>query len=213
MKIEIQPHSLKNLENICEVLYKLHPKVLNYLVDMQRSIGNIMGVIDLEKPTLEEREFLTSCKIDKIVSIEKDSTTEPCNKLEEICNSVGENFLNSLDKYLITNHNSDIDAFYHYKKKLKLNTDEYIPMTISIEIEDPVIGRKVRELVRALETTSAPEQFTMNKEELDIDAYFAEGYGLTMNEEQRKRVNDFYDKGDSKYVMKLLLKEKIHPFK
>ena len=210
MKIEIKPHSLKNLENICEVLYKLHPEVLDYLVDMQRSIGNIMGVIDLEKPTLEEREFLTSCKI---VSIEKDLPTEPCNKLEEICNSVGENFLNSFDKYLIINQDFNIDDFYRYKKKLKLNTDEYIPMTISIEIEDPVIGRKVRELVRALETTSAPEQFTMNKEELDIDAYFAEGYGLTMNEEQKKKVNDFYDKNDPKYVIELLLKEKIHLFK
>ena len=39
MKIEINPRSLLNLENICEVLYKLHPSVLNYLVDMERTLG------------------------------------------------------------------------------------------------------------------------------------------------------------------------------
>ena len=32
MRIEINPRSLLNLENICEVLYKLHPSVLDYLV-------------------------------------------------------------------------------------------------------------------------------------------------------------------------------------
>ena len=58
MKIEINPRSLLNLEHICEVLYKLHPSVLDYLVDMQRSLGKILGFIDLNNPSLEEREFL-----------------------------------------------------------------------------------------------------------------------------------------------------------
>ena len=30
MKIEINPRSLLNLEHICEVLYKLHPSVLDF---------------------------------------------------------------------------------------------------------------------------------------------------------------------------------------
>ena len=39
MKIEINPRSLLNLENIVEVLYKLHPSVLEYLIEMERSLG------------------------------------------------------------------------------------------------------------------------------------------------------------------------------
>ena len=39
-----------------------------------------------------------------------------------------------------------------------------------------------------LKKTRAPEQFYLNKKEMDEDAYFAEGYGLTMNEEQKKNL-------------------------
>ena len=57
MRIEINPRSLLNLENICEVLYKLHPSVLDDLVEMERSLGNILGFIDRNNLSLEEREF------------------------------------------------------------------------------------------------------------------------------------------------------------
>ena len=77
--------------------------------------------------------------------------------------------------------------FHNLRKYIQLDTDEYIPMKISVEVEDPVVGKKVRELVRALETTRAPEQFFLNKKEMDEDAYFAEGYGLRMNDDQRKK--------------------------
>ena len=58
MKIEINPRSLLNLEHIVEVLYKLHPSVLEYLIEMERSLGKIIGMIDLNNISLEEREFL-----------------------------------------------------------------------------------------------------------------------------------------------------------
>ena len=58
MKIEINPTSLLNLENICEVLYKLHPNVLDMLVSMERSLGKVLGYIDVDNLSLEEREFL-----------------------------------------------------------------------------------------------------------------------------------------------------------
>ena len=35
MRIEINPKSLLHLENICEVLYKLHPLVLDDLIEMK----------------------------------------------------------------------------------------------------------------------------------------------------------------------------------
>ena len=97
------------------------------------------------------------------------------------------------------------------RKYLQLNTDEYIPIKISVEVEDPVIGKKLRELVRALEKTRAPEQFYLNKKEMDEDAYFAEGYGLTMNEEQKKQRDDFFWGEDVEGLKELLRKEKLYP--
>ena len=52
--------------------------------------------------------------------------------------------------------------------------------------------------------TRAPEQFFLHKKERDEDAYFAEGYGLTMNEEQKKELDDFLEKEDLDELKKLL---------
>ena len=101
--------------------------------------------------------------------------------------------------------------FHKLRKYIQLNTDEYIPIKISVEVEDPVIGKKVRELVRALEKTRAPEQFYLNKKEMDEDAYFAEGYGLTMNEEQKKKLDEFFWGANVKALEELLRKEKLYP--
>ena len=60
MRIQINPRSLLNLENICEVLYKLHPSVLDDLVKMERYLGKLLGIINLDYLSLEEREFLSN---------------------------------------------------------------------------------------------------------------------------------------------------------
>ena len=60
MRIEINPTSLLNLENICEVLYKLHPSVLDVLIEMERSLGKVLGFIDVNNLSLEEREFIAN---------------------------------------------------------------------------------------------------------------------------------------------------------
>ena len=60
MHIQINPRSLLNLEHICEVLYKLHPSILDDLVKMERSFGGILGFINYNNLTLEEREFLAN---------------------------------------------------------------------------------------------------------------------------------------------------------
>ena len=101
--------------------------------------------------------------------------------------------------------------FHNLRKYIQLDTYEYIPMKIYVEVEDPVIGKKVKELVEALEKTRAPEQFYLNKKEADEDAYFAEGYGLTMNEEQRKKFEDFYDGEDAENLEILLREKKLYP--
>ena len=101
--------------------------------------------------------------------------------------------------------------FHTLRKYIQLDTDEYIPMKIYVEVEDPVIGKKVKELVEALEKTRAPEQFYLHKKEVDEDAYFAEGYGLTMNEEQKKQRDDFFWGGDVKGLEELLKKESLYP--
>ena len=186
MRIEINPRSLLNLEYICEVLYKLHPLVLDDLVEMERSLGPILGTIDLDNLSLEEREFLSNIDFDNSEEI----TYENNNFNEEYENA---------------------RRFQELRKYIQLDTDEYIPMKISVEVEDPIIGKKVRELVRALEKTRAPEQFYFNKKEMDEYAYFAEGYGPTMNEEQKKQSDDFFDGEDVEGLEELLRKEKLYP--
>ena len=207
MKIEINPRSLLNLENICEVLYKLHPLVLNKLIEMERSFGNVLGFINPDNLSLEEREFLSSNYQ------EEDYSSEPMerNNIKTFDNIEDVNkFLNEI-KSNSTNEDENARRFYELIKYLQLDTDEYIPMKIYVEVEDPVIGKKVRELVRALEKTRAPEQFYFNKREMDEDAYFAEGYGLSMNEEQKRQSDDFFDGEDVEGLKELLRKEKLFP--
>ena len=194
MRIEINPRSLLNLENICEVLYKLHPSVLDDLVEMERSLGSILGTIDLDNLSLEEREFLSR-------NYQEDYSSESITQDEN------EEFKN---KYFNEEY-ENARRFHELRKYIQLDTDEYIPMKIYVEVEDPVIGKKVCELVRALEKTRAPEQYYLNKKEMDEYAYFAGGYGLTMKEEQKRQSDDFFDGEDVEALEELLRKEKLLP--
>ena len=188
MKIEINPRSLRNLKDICELLYKLHPLVLNDLIGIERSLGKVLGFIDLSNMSMEERDFLSTF-LENSKSITHEEEKKPVNQeLEDYKNS---------------------HSFHELRKYIQINTDEYIPIKIYIEVEDPVIGRKVRELVEALEKTRAPEQFYLNKKEMDEDAYFAEGYGLKLNEEQLRCRNNFLDSENVEEVKEILRKEKI----
>ena len=212
MRIEINPTSLLNLEHICEVLYKLHPSVLDMLVEMERSLGSVLGFIDTDNPSLEEREFMANNYVKKDYSsepMEKEKVL-PFKTIEEIIKEkdlplktkeelIAEKDLSSLTDEekmeLVMAPKEDENKshiFHDLRKYIQLDTDEYIPIKISIEVEDYIIGKKVCELVRALEKTRAPEQFYLNKKEMDEYAYFAEGYGLTMNEEQRKKLDKFF---------------------
>ena len=196
MQIQINPHSLLNLEHICEVLYKLHPSVLNYLVEMERSLGDILGFIDLKNPSLKEREFLANIAEEVDYSKEPEEPEEPKDLIK---------IIEELKK------DQESTRFHKLRKYIQLDTDEYIPMKIYVEVEDPVIGRKLKELVEALEKTRAPEQFYLNKKEIDEDAYFAEGYGLTMNEDQKRELEEFIDGEDVKSLEKLLREKKLYP--
>ena len=224
MRIEINPRSLLNLENICEVLYKLHPSVLNDLVEMERSLGNVLGFIDLDNTSLEEREFLANNYQEKDFSKEPVKTEEPKTQEEfdkmleskvSFDNKNDANETNEKSNLLRTIQKMKEDEnacrFHELRKYIQLDTDEYIPMKVYVEVEDPVIGKKVCELVRALESTRAPEQFYLNKKEMDEDAYFAEGYGLTMNEEQKNKSEKFFWSQDVKGLKELLRKEKLFP--
>ena len=221
MLIEINPTSLNNLKNICEVLYKLHPYVLDRLIQMERIMGNVLGTIDLTNMSLEEREFLTrSYEEEEPVSIETMEDDEPVYNyivkyVEEDIKTKEINETNDkselLKKIQELKEDNNARKFDNLRTYIQLDTYEYIPIKISVEVEDPVIGRKVKELVKALEKTRAPEQFYYNKKEMDEDAYFAEGYGLKMNEEQKKRLNDFLDRKDAKDLEILLREENLYP--
>ena len=225
MRMEINPRSLLNLEHICEVLYKLHPSVLDDLVEMERSLGKILGTIDLNNVSLEEREFLANNAKEKDFSKESKKTQKEFDKMLE-SNEIdfSKKTQKEFGKMLESNEKSELiktiqelkedknsRLFHKLRKYIQLDTDEYIPMKICVEVEDPVIGRKVKELVEALEKTRAPEQFYLNKKEMDEDAYFAEGYGLTMNEEQKKKFDDFFWGGDVEGLKELLRKENLYP--
>ena len=233
MRIEINPRSLLNLEHICEVLYKLHPSVLDDLVEMERSLGDVLGFIDLDNTSLEEREFLANNYQEKDYSSEPNSQDKGVKVTNQTFDNK-EDFIKFLNEYKSNNPNTKIlteedstsrllkyitellkdknsREFHELRKYIQLDTDEYIPMKIYVEVEDPVIGKKVKELVEALEETRAPEEFYLNKKELDEDAYFAEGYGLTMNEEQKKKFDDFFWGKDVERLKELLIKEKLYP--
>ena len=206
MKIEINPRSLLNLENICEVLYKLHPRVLDELVGMERRLGKILGYNETDNLSFEKRELLTELK-----SNEDNEQTFYGNDKDDDSNDDFKKIVNLIhgdgDYY------EDIFRFNKLLKYLQLDTYEYIPIKISIDVEDPVIGKKVRELVRALEMTKAPEQFYLNKREMDYYAYFAEGYyNDTMTEEQKKKKDDLFSDHNPDKLEKLLIKEKLYEY-
>ena len=189
MEIQINPRSLLNLENIFEVLYKLHPSVLNFLVKMERDLGPILGFIDMKNLTLEQKKILDRIYKGVDYSKEPKKPEEP-NELIKI---------------------KDNTRFNKLRKYIQLDTDEYIPMKIYVKVEEPVIGKKIKYLVEALEKTNAPEEFCSNKKEMDENAYFAEGYGLTMNEEQEKQMKEFFYGKDVEGLEKLLREKKLYP--
>ena len=196
MRIQINPHSLLNLEHICEVLYKLHPSVLDDLIEMERSLGGILGYINLDNLSLKQREFLANFAKKVDFSKEPEEPEEPRDLLKTIEE--------------MKEHENGC-RFHNLRKYIQLDTDEYIPMKIYVEVEDTVIGKKVKELVEALEKTRVPEQFYLHKKEVDEDAYFAEGYGLRINEEQKKQRDDFFWGQDVEGLERLLKKEKLYP--
>ena len=177
----------------------------------------MLGWINTDKISLEEREFLA----DKYK--EKDYSSESMEKEEDLPLKTKEELIKEKDLTSLTYEDKmelvmapkkdkyKSYIFHNLRKYIQLDTDEYIPIKISIEVEDPVIGKKVLELVRALEKTRAPEQFYLNKKEMDEDAYFAEGYGLTMNEDQKKKIDKFFWEEDVEGLKKLLRKEKLYP--
>ena len=206
MRIEINPRSLLNLENICEILYKLHPRVLDKLVDMERRLGKILGINEKNNLSFEQRELLTELKSD-----EDNEQTFYGNDKDDDSNDDFKKIVNLIhgdgDYY------EDIFRFNKLLKYLQLDTYEYIPIKISIDVEDPVIGKEVRELVRALEMTKSPEQFYLNKREMDYEAYFAEGYyNDTMTEEQKNKKDDLFSDHNPDKLEKLLIKEKLYEY-
>ena len=214
MHIEINSRSLKNLEQICEILYKLHPSVLHYMVDeLIEDTGCILGCNDGKNYTFEQREKLTSFRLEENEEDEevKGEDEEVKGEDEEV---KGEDEIPFKEIINIMHgdgeYPEDIFVFNRLLKYLQHDTYEYIPIKIYIEVEDPVIGKKVKKLVSFLEKTDAPEQFYLHKREADSYAYFAEGYGLTMNEEQEKKEKDLYSKHDYKKLKKLLIKEKLY---
>ena len=144
MRIEINPRSLLNLKNICEVLYKLHPLVLDDLVGMSRSLGKILGTIDLNNMSLEEREFLADIrkKVDFSKKPENNRFKEEMHKANNpnaYDKDEKNNLLNTIQEL---KKDKNACSFHNLRKYIQLDTDEYIPIKISVEVEDYILGKK-----------------------------------------------------------------------
>ncbi|CAH3155093.1 unnamed protein product, partial [Porites evermanni] len=171
----------------------LRPKLYSFKIEEEREVRKCEKEMRSMKIIRKERKFLAN------IGEEVDYSKEPEEPKDQI------KIIKGLKK------DQDGIRFHKLRKYIQLDTDEYIPMKIYVEVEDPVIGRKLKELVEALEKTRAPEQFYYNKKEIDENAYFAEGYGLTMNEEQKKKFDDFFWGEDAEGLEELLRKEKLYP--
>ncbi|CAH3190830.1 unnamed protein product [Porites evermanni] len=149
--------------------------------------------------------------------IEEDREVRKCEKemrsMKIIRSEKHDIYSKEVNKIALSNEDDKRESthFHNLRRYIQLDTDEYIPMKFYVEVEDPVIGKKLKELVEALEKTHAPEQFYLNKQEIDEDAYFAEGYKLKMNEEQKKQLEEFIDGEDVKSLEKLLREKKLYP--
>ena len=62
MKVYLKFKSLSYALKATEFLYDLHPIVLKNAVDLKRSLGSILGMIDLNYLTYEQREQLATLK-------------------------------------------------------------------------------------------------------------------------------------------------------
>ena len=62
MKVHLKFKSLAYAKYTAEFLYKLHPSVLKQALDLKRSLGSILGFIDLNNLTYEQREQLSKIK-------------------------------------------------------------------------------------------------------------------------------------------------------
>lgn len=62
MKVYMKFKSLSYALKATEFLYDLHPIVLKNALDLKRSLGSILGMIDLNYLTYEQREELATLK-------------------------------------------------------------------------------------------------------------------------------------------------------
>ena len=62
MKVYLKFKSLSYALKVTEFLYDLHPLVLKNALELKRSLGSILGIINLNQLTYEQREQLTTLK-------------------------------------------------------------------------------------------------------------------------------------------------------
>ena len=192
MQIKISPKNLQTLEVICEILYKLHPSVLDNLLDMEERLGPILGFHNnIDDLTFEQRDIFEKIGI-------RLGTGEEQEEQEEQEQQEQEDEVNNI-------------KFDNLLKYLKLDTDEYIPIEFYVKVEDRLVGEKVQKLIKILERTKAKEEFSNMRREEDWHAYFGESYRSEKlsRKQQIKRDNIFQNKDVNK-LKKLLIKQNLY---
>lgn len=193
MKIQVEPRNLQTLEVICEILYKLHPTVLNNLLDLEKTLGPVLGFhFNKDDLNSEQRDILERTFEHRFLTNESEENESEENEQEsEEAN------------------NMEFDELIKY---IKLDTDEYIPIKFYVEVEDhPSVGKKVKKLIEILERSKGQGEFSNMRREEDCHAYFGESYTSEKlsRKKQRKRDKLFLIK-DVDELKKLLIKEKLY---
>ena len=180
MKIQLKLSSLEFALDTAEFLYKLHPLVLKQALELKRSFGDILGIIDLKNLSFEQREQLLSLK-----SLEGELTDDDTKSVE---GELTDNDSKSVEKKL--------KEYYQFKKRYKkLETVEYIDFGVCLEIEDVQYGRMIAELFENITGGFLYEILNLKREEDEqaclIGRYTEVGDKLTKEEDKILKENGY----------------------
>ena len=227
MQIKISPKNLQTLEVICEILYKLHPEVLDNLLDMEETLGPILGLHNINDDlTSEQVDIFEKLGIGLENLLKQEEQEEQEEQEDKLNNIKFDQILNCLNHDIIKKFGTEVEKiqqqeeelnnikFDELSKYIKLDTKEYIPIEFYVKVEDILVGEKVQKLIKILERTKAKEEFSNMRREEDWTAYFCESYSSKkFSEKQQIERDNIFQNKDVNKLKKLLIKQNLYEIK
>ena len=156
MRTELNPRSLLNLENICEMLYKLHPKVLKYLstyktknfkeLDNEEIFANFNNFIKADNITLCD-------ELSKYIQLDTDEYIKTKFYVEIEDTEIGkkvQEFVRKLEQTgepeMYFSNKKDIDLYAYFNKgyddDISISQEQRRKLNKIIVMEDDLEGHK-----------------------------------------------------------------------